>query len=835
MVDGYEAFCPSCAANGFLNRLIQQLVPGDTPRCLRCDAQLLVKRTDPLLLQLTEQPESRTDREADAPISRDTEEPVFSRSNCLDVAGAKAKELAEACRSRSQYGDRRRGATDWIRVGPFFMAACLRGGLDDRKAIWWLCDSPDAFWFTELGLVGPWTPIGRTVLQIKNDIKDSRKPRRYEVSRPRWALKPVTWASAGPVADLVTSPGTTCAVVRSAKLWQYPLTHPYVATLESPADAAPAQPMIGYGLRNVVSTLDSDQLDRITFPDDGILVVTGCAGTGKTTVALYRAAYLVHEQRELSLQDPGATTYFEESRMLVLLRKEHLKPYLRGLAREVGVPRIQVDTFDEWFQAHIFRPYARGSGTSVAFTSSPNRQWEDWTAVIDESHIRQFLRTEWSDALGATHARCDRLVRVASEGAAVSTGTALRGRAAYAFGERRAAWSRRLGEIRPASWKLPKAAFAYLANLRSLFSQIRDDAERLGGSVATGDDPLPVSDWLRELERIRAEALRHFRVDAVLRAFYASETARNAWMKAGLQQPDAISKQLASPRRKMHRSDQPAVLWLLAALTDGMDGSIEYLAPLPVYDHVIIDEAQYYQATLLRFVRRLARPPRGAVTIVGDLAQRFATSGSLGGWDELGPGVAADRIRELDRIYRCSREVYAFLFDLNVALELGSRLVPPREVDRYSSIRPDIVEAALVEEEIRWLASQVDRLKVSGQVSSVVVVLPHSAQLERYASLVREALDDIGIPARVAHGEDMRDSTEKVMITDCDSVVGLEFDAVFLPGLSELWSDRPSGDERNALWIAASRAKRYVGMSMSQRVPTWLVGMSLGGCAVERV
>ena len=50
-------------------------------------------------------------------------------------------------------------------------------------------------------------------------------------------------------------------------------------------------------MRQIISTITPEQYGLITQPPDGALVVQGGPGTGKTVVALHRAAYLLYTHR----------------------------------------------------------------------------------------------------------------------------------------------------------------------------------------------------------------------------------------------------------------------------------------------------------------------------------------------------------------------------------------------------------------------------------------------------------------------------------------------------------------------------------------------------------
>jgi DNA helicase IV len=53
----------------------------------------------------------------------------------------------------------------------------------------------------------------------------------------------------------------------------------------------------GTGMRDIVSTIQREQDEAIRSPAGGVTIVTGGPGTGKTAVALHRAAYLLYSDR----------------------------------------------------------------------------------------------------------------------------------------------------------------------------------------------------------------------------------------------------------------------------------------------------------------------------------------------------------------------------------------------------------------------------------------------------------------------------------------------------------------------------------------------------------
>jgi len=90
-------------------------------------------------------------------------------------------------------------------------------------------------------------------------------------------------------------------------------------------------------LPDVAGLLDPEQFDLISRPGPGCLVVRGSAGSGKTTVALHRIAYLAYG-------DPR----IDSPRTLVLTLSPALRDYVSHVLPGLGVTHVRVQTFPEW-------------------------------------------------------------------------------------------------------------------------------------------------------------------------------------------------------------------------------------------------------------------------------------------------------------------------------------------------------------------------------------------------------------------------------------------------------------------------------------------------------
>jgi DNA helicase-2/ATP-dependent DNA helicase PcrA len=101
-------------------------------------------------------------------------------------------------------------------------------------------------------------------------------------------------------------------------------------------------------LPELAGLLDPAQFDLITRPGSGFVVIRGSAGSGKTTVALHRIAYLAYEDPEI-----------DSERTLFVVFSPALRSYVGSVLPALGVERAQVRSFHEWAADHRRRLFPR--------------------------------------------------------------------------------------------------------------------------------------------------------------------------------------------------------------------------------------------------------------------------------------------------------------------------------------------------------------------------------------------------------------------------------------------------------------------------------------------
>lgn len=96
----------------------------------------------------------------------------------------------------------------------------------------------------------------------------------------------------------------------------------------------------GFILPEVVEQMEKAQDQVIRAEYRGPFVISGPAGSGKTTLALHRVAYLS--------ESPETADYFQPDTIIVLVQDVGTKEYFSHLLPELGIRGVAIVTFAEW-------------------------------------------------------------------------------------------------------------------------------------------------------------------------------------------------------------------------------------------------------------------------------------------------------------------------------------------------------------------------------------------------------------------------------------------------------------------------------------------------------
>jgi len=228
------------------------------------------------------------------------------------------------------------------------------------------------------------------------------------------------------------------------------------------------------------------------------------------------------------------------------------------------------------------------------------------------------------------------------------------------------------------------------------------------------------------------------------------------------------------------------------------------------FGHVIVDEAQELSEMAWRMLMR--RCPAKSMTLVGDVAQTGDLAGTSS-WQRVLEPYLADRwqLAQLTINYRAPAEVMAVASDVLAAIDPG--LQPPRSV-RQTGVDP-------------W-REQVAPSGLAGRLAELVAREAAGMDDGRLAVIVPETLlGELGAAiATTVPGATVGEDPElgsPVVVLSVAQAKGLEFDSVIVaePGLVLACSPRGLND----LYVALTRATQRLGVVYSGELPAVLAGL----------
>jgi DNA helicase IV len=227
-----------------------------------------------------------------------------------------------------------------------------------------------------------------------------------------------------------------------------------------------------------------------------------------------------------------------------------------------------------------------------------------------------------------------------------------------------------------------------------------------------------------------------------------------------------------------------------------------------VFGHVIVDEAQELSAMAWRMLMR--RSPSRSMTVVGDMAQTGAPWGP-GSWAAaLDPHAAGRwRVEELTVNYRTPSEIMAVAAD--VLASLGGGLEPPRSV-RDAGVDP--WHLRLDPDELAAGLPAVVAAEAAAVGDGKLALLVPAGRAEELAGLLGPDLE----VATIRQGPSVLDAP--VAVLTVGEAKGLEFDAVLVVDPAAILAGGPHG--ANDLYVALTRTTARLGVVHPGELPSAL-------------
>lgn len=530
---------------------------------------------------------------------------------------------------------------------------------------------------------------------------------------------------------------------------------------------------VGERMKTIVTSIQREQNQAIRDDVHRVLIVSGPAGCGKTSIALHRAAYLLYKMR--------ATLRAEN--ILIFSPNSLFSDYIAGVLPQLGEENICQTTFQDYLASFL----------PSGLTFESRDQYLEWLYSCPEpedKHLRlanyQFksspeflnLLNQYVDYLEELHTFTDlfyegNLIMAKTEAEELFRNTL-----------RYLPLGKRLQQIKK------RVLFLIEPFRRQRVKEVERELEKSDLKL-----------FPKEL-RAQARLTVHQEFEAWIKPYEPGweleplECYRQLFNHpkgfVEIFEALALPGEIGDIRQQTRESlssgqlryeDIYPVLYL--------QGKIMGFPKIRKIKHLIIDEAQDYQVIQYRLVQEMF--PDSAMTILGDLNQTLYPINNIPGFEcvaGLFYGSSCKSVH-LERSYRSTRQINQFNQSLlgEIATQ-GSCGIREGE-------RPILIELNKPEELVDCMVSQVRRLNSEGLETVAIICKTESVSRKVYAEI------QPWLSVQLFSGESETFSKGNVVLP-VYLAKGLEFDAVIVYQTNT--DDYPGDAERRILYTACSRA-----------------------------
>lgn len=534
-------------------------------------------------------------------------------------------------------------------------------------------------------------------------------------------------------------------------------------------------------MKNIVETIQKEQDLIIRDVENDLLIVQGVAGSGKTSIAMHRIAFLLYER-----MSEGLT-----SENVMIISPNHLfGEYVSTVLPELGEDNVSYSTMEDFFEM-----YFKGE----MHMRSRSSQLEFMITHKNRKRIRENIHFKGSSTFITL---LDRLVDcyenelltftdVKYAGQMIGKGSDLRKN--FLDNPIQMAIGRRLDRIEHGLMK--KLNALEKEKRREMMNELR----KKGGYDYKDEEK--VNNTLNSYREETLEAMRSFtkvNVFKLYEALFKDEALFNK-LSEGLKMPKGIEN-IRSFTAKNLRPD-------LATYEDGMallylKIKIEDQHYYPQIRQLLIDEAQDYYPLQYKIFGEIFRNVQ--YTVLGDIGQTIEKSETEDLYEEIIRILEPKKALKLslNKSYRSSYEISHFTQKLRDNQNMSIAF------ERHDEL-PIIAEQENMNQMFDWMEDKVKEYEASGYETIAIICKSQKEVNHVYSKISKK------INLRKLNPEE--DGFEKgVLIMPIYMAKGLEYDAVIVYEVNE--ENYYEKEDKQLLYIACTRALHRLSLCYTGKV-----------------
>ncbi|MCY8124074.1 UvrD-helicase domain-containing protein [Bacillus spizizenii] len=541
-------------------------------------------------------------------------------------------------------------------------------------------------------------------------------------------------------------------------------------------------------MKNIVSTIQKEQNQIIRNEKSKFLIVQGAAGSGKTSAALQRVAYLLYRHR--GVIDAGQIVLFSPNFLF--------NSYVSSVLPELGEENMEQATFQEYIEHRLGRKFQ---------CESPFDQLEYClTEKKDGDFPSRLSAITWKAGLSFQQFIDEYVSQLSSEGM-IFKNIIFRGQKLINK-EQIQSYFYSLDQGQSIPNRMEQTARWLLSELNKLEKkERRKDWVVQEAELLDKEDYLDVYKKLQERKQFSESTFNDYQREQQLLAAIIVKKAfkplKQAVRLLAFLDVTQLYLQLFSGWGGKFQHEETAMIGELTRLAFAenkllyedaapflyMQDLIEGRKKNTKIKHLFIDEAQDYSPFQMTYMRSIF--PSASMTVLGDINQSIYAHAIHGvkRMDACFEGEPAEYVR-LKRTYRLTRQIVELT---KAMLQDGADIEP---FNRNGEI-PLIFKTEGREDLCQKLTKEIDRLKKQGHETIAVICKTAQQCIQAHAHM-SEYID-----VRLIHKENQT-FQKGVCVIPVYLAKGIEFDAVLVYDASE--EHYHTEHDRRLLYTACTRA-----------------------------
>lgn len=541
-------------------------------------------------------------------------------------------------------------------------------------------------------------------------------------------------------------------------------------------------------LKSIVATIQSEQNDIIRRPIDENVIIQGVAGSGKTTVALHKIAYLVYNY----------INSVKQSQYLVIGPNPVFIKYIKTVLPDLDVSGVSQLTFEQFAKDYIgeeieINPSNKKISASIAGKSNDIDKFK--SSMLYKNMLENFFEL-YLKGIVSKPLKLNDFVVLTEEEMTPIFARALEEQHATLQGRVDATIERLIDYVKN--------------NVDSILTRYNEYENNLFKNASLEERESLRKKFIKERIEIQkncSATIRKYFAKAVLspiklyRLFISMLDDFNIY---GYKKINELKKTtMANIKGNKYDFEDLAALLYLKLRTE----------PNRQYSnikHTVIDEAQ--DLGIFNFYVLKKCLPTSTFSIFGDLAQSIYDYRGIDNWDEVNSLIFNNKanIVNFNKSYRTTASIMNVADAISESINLGKSDLVVRQ-----GLPVSFDEAPTSNELVEQIANKIKEYKEKGY--KTIAVISKTDLLSRY---INDDLRELGIVIpNVTEKDDVSLDEFSVCTISNQLAKGLEFDAVILNNVNDKIYSCDSTLDMKLLYVAVTRALHELDVTYNGKLP----------------